>query len=249
MPRLLVSFSLHSSPSGQSTSDWPTFGHDPAGTRYSPLTQINTTNVTAIKRAWTFHMSPDSAADPSAARMSESTPLMVNGKLYLTTPYHHIVALEPETGKLLWSYELPGEANPAVRGLEFYPGDPHSPPQIVFGTSDAKLISLNANTGKPVPGFGNEERSRSQARHSERLLQRLLRVSRHRPSFTATWSSLELARRNPPAWEPPATHVLGTCTPANWSGNFTQCLNRENSVMILGKAIAGRIAPALTSGA
>lgn len=131
-------------------TNWPTFGHDPAGTRYSPLTQINAANVTKLTRAWTFHMSPEGT---EVSRVAESTPLMVNGKLYVVTPYHKVVALEPETGKLLWSYELPSEANPAVRGLEFYAGDP---PQIVFGTSDAKLISLNANTGKPVPGFGNE---------------------------------------------------------------------------------------------
>jgi len=131
-------------------SDWPTFGHDPAGTRYSPLTQINPSNVSGLTRAWTFHMAPEGTQVP---RVAESTPLMVNGKLYLVTPYHKVVALEPETGKLLWSYELSAEANPAVRGLEFYGGDI---PQIVFGTSDAKLISLNANTGKPVPGFGDE---------------------------------------------------------------------------------------------
>ncbi len=140
----------------QSLADWPTFGHDPGGTRYSPLTQINPGNVATLKRAWTFHMAASSPEGTPVARVGEATPLMVNGKLYLTTPYHQVVALEPETGKLLWVYELPGDANPAVRGLEFYAGDPHSPPQIVFGTSDAKLISLNANTGKPVPGFGNE---------------------------------------------------------------------------------------------
>src|SRR5579871_2760005 len=87
-------------------NDWPTFGHDAAGTRYSPLSQINTANVTTLQRAWTFHMTP-AGADVAVARVSESTPLMVNGKLYLTTPYHQVVALEPETGKLLWAYDLP----------------------------------------------------------------------------------------------------------------------------------------------
>ena len=147
-------------------TDWPTFGHDPAGTRYSPLAQINATNVTRLNRVWTFHMSPDLRGDsgPTAetmeahgpiGRAGEATPLVINGRMYLTTPYNQVVALEPETGKLIWAYALTG-ANPAVRGLEYYSGDKQSPPQIVFGTSDAKLISLNANTGKPVPGFGNE---------------------------------------------------------------------------------------------
>jgi len=150
---LLTLATLLSLPAHAQT-DWPTFGHDPAGTRYSPLTQINPGNVATLKRAWTFHMSPDSSAPTT--HVGEATPLVTNGKLYLATPYHQVVAMEPETGKLLWSYELPAGANPGVRGLEYYPGDAHVPPQIVFGTSDAKLISLNANTGKPVPGFGNE---------------------------------------------------------------------------------------------
>ena len=135
-------------------SDWPTFGHDPAGTRYSPLTQITPQNVATLKRAWTFHLSPDAAA--ATAHVGETTPIVANGRMYLTTPYHRVVALQPETGELLWSYTLAGDSNPAVRGLEYYPGDSQSPPQVVFGTSDAKLISLNALTGKPVPGFGNE---------------------------------------------------------------------------------------------
>jgi quinoprotein glucose dehydrogenase len=147
-------------------TDWPTFGHDLAGTRYSPLNQINPANVARLKRVWTFHMSADLRGDagPTAeameahgpiGRAGESTPLVVNGRMYLTTPYNQVVALEPETGKLIWAYALKG-GNPAVRGLEFYAGDKQSPPQVVFGTSDAKLISLNAETGKAVPGFGNE---------------------------------------------------------------------------------------------
>ena len=147
-------------------TDWPTYGGNPAGTRYSTLAQINASNVGKLSKAWTFHMSPALRSDsgPTAetmeahgplGRTGEATPLVVNGRMYLTTPYNQVVALEPETGKLLWAYALPG-GNPAVRGLEYYGGDRQSPPQIVFGTSDAKLISLNAITGKPVPGFGNE---------------------------------------------------------------------------------------------
>jgi len=147
-------------------SDWPTYGHDLAGTRYSPLNQINPANVSRLQRVWTFHMSPDlrGEAGPIAeamdahgpmGRVGEVTPLVANGRMYLTTPYNQVVALEPETGKLIWAYAMK-DGNPAVRGLEFYGGDKQYPPQIVFGTSDAKLISLNADTGKPVPGFGNE---------------------------------------------------------------------------------------------
>jgi glucose dehydrogenase len=137
-------------------TDWPTFGHDPAGTRYSALTQINKDNVTNLQPAWTFHMGAQVAVPAGPIKpVGETTPIMAGGVMYLTTPYHQVVALEPETGKLLWSYAL-GSANPAVRGLEFFPGDKQTPAQVMFGTTDARLIALNAKTGKPVPGFGNE---------------------------------------------------------------------------------------------
>jgi len=147
-------------------TDWPTYGGNPQGTRYSTLSQINGSNVAKLSKVWTFHMSPALRSDsgPTAetmeahgplGRTGEATPLVVNGRMYLTTPFNQVVALEPETGKLLWAYDLRG-GNPAVRGLEYYGGDKQTPPQVVFGTTDAKLISLNAITGKPVPGFGNE---------------------------------------------------------------------------------------------
>jgi len=144
-------------------NDWPTFGHDPAGTRYSPLTQIDTKNVTKLVRAWTYHMKPADAvpAAPASARGRgrarswEATPLVVDGLMYLTTAFNKVVALEPETGKEVWAYQVSG-GPPATRGLEYWRGDKQSPPELFFGTEDGRLIALNAKTGKPVPGFGNE---------------------------------------------------------------------------------------------
>ena len=75
--------------------------------------------------------------------------------MYLTTAYNRVVALEPETAKEIWVYEVKDGA-PAVRGLEFWAGDKDSPATIFFGTSSGKLFALNAKTGKPIPGFGNE---------------------------------------------------------------------------------------------
>ena len=75
--------------------------------------------------------------------------------MYLTTAYNRVVALEPETAKEIWVYEVKDGA-PAVRGLEFWAGDKDSPATIFFGTSSGKLFALNAQTGKPIPGFGNE---------------------------------------------------------------------------------------------
>jgi quinoprotein glucose dehydrogenase len=165
---------------GFGQSDWPTFGHDLAGTRYSPLKEIGPSNVSTLSRAWTYHMSAagapavsppapgDSAASDAAGgrgrgrggrggggRTSEVAPLVINGVMYLTTPFGRVVALEPETAKEMWVYEVKDGA-PATRGLEFWAGDKQTPAQVFFGTSSGKLIALNARTGKPVPGFGNE---------------------------------------------------------------------------------------------
>ena len=74
--------------------------------------------------------------------------------MYLSTGYNRVVALEPETGKKMWEYE--SAHAPAMRGVAYWPGDGKLPAQIIFGTADGWLISLNAKTGKPVPGFGEE---------------------------------------------------------------------------------------------
>src|ERR1035437_3827487 len=126
-----------------SQTDWPTFGNDLAGTRYSPLKQIDTKNVNKLVRAWTYHMNPGGAAPapatpPDAGRGAGPegggrgrggrgaggrnwavTPLVINGVMYLTTAYNRVVALEPETAKEIWAYEVKDGA-PAMRGPEFW---------------------------------------------------------------------------------------------------------------------------------
>jgi glucose dehydrogenase len=146
-------------------TDWPTYGHDPGSTRYSPLKQITQKNVAKLARSWTYHM--NAPVTPAAeatrggrggggrARSSEATPIVVNGIMYLPTPYGRVVALQPETGKEIWAYQVKS-GNASTRGVEFWAGDAQSPPLILFGTSSGQLVALNANTGKPVPGFGNE---------------------------------------------------------------------------------------------
>jgi quinoprotein glucose dehydrogenase len=86
---------------------------------------------------------------------SQVTPLVINGVMYLSTPYFRVVALDSSTGKEIWAYRLPS-GNPSTRGVEYWGGDGKTPPQIVFGTSDAKLYSLDAKTGVPNDAFGEK---------------------------------------------------------------------------------------------
>lgn len=136
-------------------NDWPTFGHDPGGQRYSPLRQINTTNVRKLVPAWSFQMKKE--GEPF--RMSQSIPIVVNGVVYVGWPYNHVAALESETGKVLWSFTGRTTVRTtlgSMRSMAYWTGGRQTPPQILFGTEDGELYSLNAKTGQPNPGFGNE---------------------------------------------------------------------------------------------
>ena len=142
--------------------DWQHWGRDAGNQRHSPLTQIDVDNVSTLVPAWRYEMTK--VGVPS--RPSQSTPLMVDGVLYLSFPYYRVVALEPETGEEIWEYTAPGDWNSpehqlhwtggSMRGLAYWEGDDRTPPQIIFGTEEGELISLNAATGLPNPRFGSD---------------------------------------------------------------------------------------------
>ncbi len=139
--------------------EWPGYNGDQAGQRHSTLTQINLSNVSKLKLAWQYAMAPTNVEPNSrAARVGqgmEAVPLVVGGLLYTPTGQRSIVVLEPETGKEVWKYEL-GRAGAPLRGVTYWAGDKEHPAQIMGGTTDGKLLALNAKTGQLVPGFGNE---------------------------------------------------------------------------------------------
>jgi quinoprotein glucose dehydrogenase len=135
------------------SKEWPTYGHDAGAMRFSPLTQITGANVGTLHEAWVYHMKPADAAARLAT--SEVTPLVVGGTMYITTPYARVVALDPTTGKEIWAFKLPS-GNPSTRGVEYWPGDAQTPAQIVFGSTDGKLYSLDAKTGEPTGTFGDK---------------------------------------------------------------------------------------------
>jgi glucose dehydrogenase len=132
-------------------SDWPSYGYNPAGQRYSPLTQISTKNVSSLKVAWQYGLDPTIRA----ANATEAVPIMAGGLLYTPTVQHTIVALDPETGKEVWKYDL-GKASATLRGVSYWPGDKENPALILAGTSEGKLLALNAKTGVLFPKFGKD---------------------------------------------------------------------------------------------
>jgi len=147
----------HQMPPIAPSNEWPTYGHDSGGMRFSPLTQIGPANVARLQIAWTYHMRPEPAPgrEPSGLSGSETTPIVADGVMYLSTPYNRVVALDPTTGKEMWAFRLPS-GNPSTRGVEYWPGDAQTPAQIVFGSTNGKLFSLDAKTGRPNDAFGEK---------------------------------------------------------------------------------------------
>ncbi len=134
--------------------DWPMYAGNLAGTKYSALKQINTKNVSGLTEAWSYKLAERGAF--------ETTPIVVNGVMYLPAG-KKVVALDPQSGKEIWSYQMP-EGQPGSRGVSYWPGDGNNPPRIFFTSSpgfaekggSAKLVALDARTGKIDPGFGKE---------------------------------------------------------------------------------------------
>ena len=148
-------------PAAAAGADWPMYRHDHAGTGYSPLSQIDTRNVSNLRQVWTFGLQSDVPAAAAAggrggaggALNSEATPIVVSGVMYLPTA-NRVVALESETGKEIWSYRLTGGA-PSRRGVAYWPGQGADLPRIIF-TSGRRLIALDARSGTIVTGFGKD---------------------------------------------------------------------------------------------
>ncbi|HLY60268.1 MAG TPA: pyrroloquinoline quinone-dependent dehydrogenase [Terriglobia bacterium] len=152
----------------RSVDDWPYYGHDAGGMRYSPLTQINKESVGQLKVAWTFHTGDISDGSHGRRRSGfESTPIVVDGTLYLTTPFNRVIALDPETGAQRWAYDpkidLTWESGDGLinRGAATWldptrPGGKPCHRRIYESTIDARLISLDAATGKPCEDFGKD---------------------------------------------------------------------------------------------
>ena len=144
---------------------WPTYGNDPGGTRYSPASQIDRTNVARLKVAWTYRTGANDAPTRLLKKAAfEATPILVNDILFLSTPYNHVIALDAQSGAKLWEYdphvnvqrnysEVASRGVSAWRDTKAKSGQPCSL-RIFAGTLDARLLALDAISGKPCSDFG-----------------------------------------------------------------------------------------------
>jgi glucose dehydrogenase len=138
-------------------TSWPDVGHDHQAQRYSPLKQIDVQNVSRLGPVWTFGLTHE--ADGTGSRTIESVPLVVNGRMYVSWPFCHVAALDPETGQQFWRYTAPrcpyrGPGLSSMRSMAYWPGDKVRAARILFGTEEGELYALDAKTGSPVEEFG-----------------------------------------------------------------------------------------------
>jgi quinoprotein glucose dehydrogenase len=152
--------------------EWPTYGNDSGSSRYSPLTEITKANLKSLKVAWTYHTGDLSYANTTwngqkvwATSTFEATPLLVDGTLYIVTPFNRIIALDPETGREKWTFDpridrigYYGDAF-TCRGLATWVDRDRQPGElchraIFVATQDGRLVAVDSEGRGPCPAFG-----------------------------------------------------------------------------------------------
>lgn len=143
---------------------WPAYGGDAGGNRYSRLTQISATNVRSLDVAWEFRtgdLTTKAAAMRRAA--TEGTPILVENSLVFCTPFNEVIALDPGSGKAKWRFDaaINLQQRPAnqfvCRGVSYWRDDAaegHCSRRIFMGTNDARLIAIDAQSGRRCTDFG-----------------------------------------------------------------------------------------------
>ena len=153
-------------PSPAADVDWPFYGGDAGGQRFSTAAQITPANVADLKVAWTFSTG-DAATKAEALRHAsfENTPILAGGRLFVCSPFNEVSALDPGTGRQLWRFDpridtrvrYPNDFT--CRGVAYW-RDPAAPPaapcaeRIFLNTNDRRLFALDAASGRTCAMFG-----------------------------------------------------------------------------------------------
>jgi quinoprotein glucose dehydrogenase len=133
---------------------WSVVAGGPEGMRYSALDQINRTNVNRLELAWKFE-----SGDEFPGSEMQCNPIVVGGVLYATTPKLRVVALDAATGAQKWAFDpFAGEkvaTKMRNRGVVYWSGGRE---ERIFVAARQYLYALDARTGRPAPGFGEDGR-------------------------------------------------------------------------------------------
>ena len=161
-PLLLALLALQAPPTPR---DWPVYGRDPQGTRYSPAAGVTRANVGRLHVAWTYRTGetePGFRTDKPTA--FEATPLVVDGTMYVGTPLGRVIALDPATGRERWVFDPKIKRDVeygdfASRGVstwrdESAPAGAVCRRRIFVATAQSQLFALDARDGRPCATFG-----------------------------------------------------------------------------------------------
>ena len=156
---LLVTSAEAGAQAGPADGEWPVYGGDLGSTRYSPLDQIDRSNVGELEIAWRW-----SARNfgPSPETNYRATPIMVDGILFVTAGLSRsVAAIDAASGETLWVYRIDegerGDAAPRVnsgRGLAYWEAEDGGESRVLYITQGYNLVALDTATGQPIPDFG-----------------------------------------------------------------------------------------------
>jgi quinoprotein glucose dehydrogenase len=151
-------------PGQAAETGWSHYGGNPGGMRFSSASQITPGNVGGLVQAWTFHTGDIAEGKNGQPRSGfETTPLVLDGKLYLTTPFNRVIALNPVTGQQIWTFDPKiardrnygdGLINRGLAAWRAPDAKAACPLRLFEATLDARLLALDAATGQPCEDFG-----------------------------------------------------------------------------------------------
>ncbi|AOA57798.1 glucose/quinate/shikimate family membrane-bound PQQ-dependent dehydrogenase [Acinetobacter larvae] len=161
---------------GVADADWPAYGRTQAGQRYSPLTQINDTNVKDLQVAWTFRTGDLKTANDSGETTNQVTPIKIGNNMYLCTTHQWLIALDPKTGQEKWRFDPQLKSGPSFqhltcRGVSYYDENNQAefatslqskqssstqcPRKVILPVNDGRLVAINADNGAACDDFGH----------------------------------------------------------------------------------------------
>ena len=146
-------------------ADWPYYGGDAGSTRFAPYEQIHPGNIDSLRIVWRWRLpalqmdreEEDEESGIGGGGEFKSTPLVVDGVLYTSTPLAQVAALDAASGRLLWFFQPQGRSGDNTfdnlhRGVAYWSDGERA--RIFFGTAADTLYSLDARTGELDPAFG-----------------------------------------------------------------------------------------------
>jgi quinoprotein glucose dehydrogenase len=165
LPSVVLLLGLFASASAGTVVDWPVAAGDDGATRYSPLSEIDRSNVARLEVAWIYRHGDVRSGwpDPFKGTAFEASPIVVDGRLIFPTPFNRVIALDPETGREIWTFDPKIDKSRRFgnlmvnRGVAYWRSRSQEGTcarRVFLATLDARLISLDAATGRGCADFG-----------------------------------------------------------------------------------------------